>query len=240
MESKHVNYDYENSFKRIDNIIESSENSFEELKEIPSRDKLTFTNGFYVYCSALFVDIRNSSSLKHNRPKLAKLYRAYTSEVIAVMNGNTYCSEINVVGDGVLGIFNTTTKPAIDTVFSTSAQISALIKVLNCKFKKKDIEEIKIGIGISYGRALMIKVGYKGTEINDVLWMGDVVNEAFKLSNYANRNPFDGETMVSEAIYTNLNEDYQKLLKPNYSYECYEGNIIHSEMNEWYKENCSK
>lgn len=240
LKSNHITYNFENSFKRIDNILESSENSFEELDQIPSRDKLTFTNGFYVNCSALVVDIRDSSSLpsKHNRPKLAKLFRAYISEVVAIMNGNLFCSEVNVVGDGILGIFDTPTKPLIDSVFNTSAKISSLIDVLNCKFKKKDISQIEIGIGMSYGRALMIKAGYKGSEINDVIWMGEVVNHAYKLANYGNRSFSDYETMVSEVFYNNLNDHNKGLLSPNYDRTCYHGNIINPEMKEWYKENC--
>jgi class 3 adenylate cyclase len=240
MKTRLIVYDYEKSFERIDNILESSENSFEELDSIPSRNKLTFTNGFYVNCSALFVDIRDSSSLpsKHNRPKLAKLYRSYISEVVAIMNGSIFCSEVNVVGDGILGIFATPTTLSIDHVFGTSAEISSLIDVLNCKFRKKSISEIVVGIGMSYGRALMIKAGYKGSEINDLIWMGDVVNYAYKLASYGNRTYSDHETMVSEVFYNNLNDDNKNLLSPNYNRSCYHGNVVNAEMNEWYNENC--
>lgn len=130
MESNYITYDYLKSFGRIDDIIAASDNSFEELKEIPSRDKLTFTNGFYVEkCSALFVDIRDSSELpsKHTRPKLAKLYRCYLSELVAIMNGNTRCAEVNIVGDCVSGVFNTPYKADVNDVFSTAAQISSLM-----------------------------------------------------------------------------------------------------------------
>lgn len=240
MKTNFITYNFENSFKRIDDILESSENSFEELDSIPSRDKLTFTNGFYVNCSALCVDIRNSSSLpsKHNRPKLAKLFRAYISEVIAIMNGNIFCSEINVVGDGILGIFNTPSTLAINNVFYAASSISSLIDVLNCKFMKKSISQIEVGIGMSYGRALMIKAGYKGSEINDVIWMGEVVNQAYKLASYGNKTNYDYETMVSEVFYNNLNDHNKDLLTPNYNRSCYHGIIINPEMNEWYKENC--
>jgi class 3 adenylate cyclase len=41
---------------------------------------------------------------------------------------------------------------------------------------------IRSGIGMSYGRALMIKAGFNGSGINDVVYMGDVVNRASKLA----------------------------------------------------------
>ena len=56
---------------------------------LPPRDDLTFNNGFYANCSALFVDIRDSSKLpdKHKRPVLARLYRSFVSEMVAVFAG---------------------------------------------------------------------------------------------------------------------------------------------------------
>ncbi len=242
MKSNYMAYDYLKSFDRIESIISESDSSFEELKSIPSRDKLTFNNGFYVNCSALFVDIRGSSQLpeKHNRPKLAKLYRAYISEVVAVMNGDAQCAEVNIVGDCVSGIFDTPLKEHIDSVFSTAAKIASLVKAMNCKFRKNGIEQIRVGIGASWGRALMIKAGYNSSTINDVVWMGQVVNEASKLCSYGNRNGQDRQMMVSSNFYGNLNEDNQKLLKWNSARECYHGDVIISNMEEWYQENCTE
>lgn len=242
MESNHITYDYLKSFERIDEIISESENSFEELQDVPSRDRLTYTNGFYVNCSSLFVDIRGSSSLpeKHTRPKLAKLYRAYISEAVAVMNGNPSCVEITVVGDCVSGVFNTRYKPDIDRVFATGYQLASLFKVLNYKFEKAGIEQISVGIGVSYGRALMIKTGYKGSGINEVVWMGNVLNEASNLCGYGNKSYGDCQIMVSTVFYNNLNDDNQKLLSWNTNRSCYHGNVVSVEMEEWYNNNCQK
>lgn len=186
MECNCRNYEFLKSFERIDDILNASDSSYEERASIPSRDALSHNNGYYVEVSALFADIRSSSSLTdiHRRPKLAKLYRAFISEVVAVNNGNPFCAEINIVGDCVSGVFNSTSKIAINSVFDTAAKICSLIDVINCKFKKRNIEQIKVGIGISYGKALMIKAGYSGSGINDIVWVGDVVNEASHLSGY--------------------------------------------------------
>ena len=133
METNHINYDVEKSSKRIDDILNTSNTEFEELEEIPSRDKLTFTNGFYIKVGALFVDIRESSDLtdEHKRPTLAKLYRSYISEVVAVINSFEDCKEINIVGDCVSAIFNARYKSQLQAMFSCSAKINSLIKILN-------------------------------------------------------------------------------------------------------------
>ena len=46
METNHISYNIDKSATRIDDILNASNSGFEELDEIPSRDKLTFTNGF--------------------------------------------------------------------------------------------------------------------------------------------------------------------------------------------------
>lgn len=241
MESNHKSYKYAESFKRIKDILNQSEINYTEEDQLPDRSKLTFSNGFYAKCSALFVDIRGSSKLpqKYRRPTLARLYRAYISEVVAVLNGLDGCREINIVGDGAWAVFNTPYKPDIDDVFRHAAMLNSMIKVLNCELGKKGIDPISVGIGMSYGRALMIKAGYSGSGINDVVYMGDVVNEAAKLAAKGSQGYFDAAIMVSEVFKSNLKESNQELLRWHSAYQCWQGDVISLAMEEWYEENCT-
>ena len=167
------------------------------------------------------------------------MYRSYISEVVAIINGNADCAEINIVGDCISGIFNTPYMSQIDDVFSTAAQISSLVNVLNCKFRKKDITPIQVGIGISYGRALMVQAGFKGSGIKDIIWMGDVVNTASKLSGMPIKTwSSNCEISVSSVFYENLNEHNQSLLHKDPGDEYYHGCVINTGMNEWYSEHC--
>lgn len=241
MESSYKFYDYEKSFDRMKEILNASDLNFSEVDEIPNRDKLTFTNGFYIKkCSALFADIRRSSELptKYQRPTLARIYRSYVSEVIAVLSGSIDCKEIVIAGDCVSGIFNTQYKSQVDSVFSTAAQINSMIKVLNYRLLKRDIEPIAVGIGMSFGRALMVKAGYRGSGINDVVWMGEVVNDACKLGNFGRASYGDEPLMVSADFRGNLNEKHQELLSWNSNRGCYHGNVINLAMDKWYDDNC--
>ena len=44
---------------------------------------------------------------------------------------------------------------------------------MNYKFKKYNIvAELTVGIGISYGKGLVVKTGYKGSSVSEVVWMG--------------------------------------------------------------------
>lgn len=239
MRSTNIIYDYEKSKQRIKDFLNTSDVSYETLDYIPTRDQLTYSNGFYVNCTALFVDIRNSSKLseRYQRPSLARIYRSFISETVAIINGCELSVEIMIEGDCVWGIFNTTTKSNIDRVFETSAQISSLVETLNIEFKKKNYDPIKIGIGIDYGRALMIQTGHKGSSINEVVWMGDVINSSAKLSGFGNKTQNDFETMISDAIYNNLCDHYKSFMFKNTFRDCYHGSIVNILMNEWVKKN---
>lgn len=89
--------------------------------------------------------------------------------------------------------------------------ISSMIDALNCKMAKRGFGPISVGIGLSWGRALMIKAGFKGSGINEVVYMGEVVNESAKLASWGNASWGDREVMVSDDFYGNLNDDNKKL-----------------------------
>ena len=239
MEAKYSFYDFKKSIERIDEVLDNSDASYEDKDSIPSRDDLTFNNGFYVSCSALFVDIRGSKSLsaKHTRPVQAKIYKTYISELVAVLKSHSKVSEIYIEGDCVWGVFDTPYKDDIEELLSIGARASSLIDILNIKYKKKDYSEIKIGIGISYGSSLMIKSGYKGSGINEVVWLGKLVGEAAALCSYGNKEWYDKEMQVSNTFYNNLNDENKKLFCKNPYRDCYHGYVINLAMNEWVKEN---
>lgn len=237
MEANYSYYDFNKSIERIDEVLISSDSSYEDKDSIPTRDSLTFNNGFYVNCSAIFIDIRGSKELsdKHKRPVLAKIYKTYISELVAVLKSHSKISELYIEGDAVWGICDTPYISDINELFSVGAQASSLIDILNIKYKKKRYSELTVGIGMSYGSSLMIKSGYKGSGINEVVWLGKLVGEAALLCSYGNKTYNDYEMMVSDVFYSNLNEDNKKLLSKNYARNCYHGNVINILMNEWVK-----
>ncbi len=244
MESKNkISYEVENSAKRIDEILNASNDSFVDSYFIPSRDNLTFKNGYYVNVTALFIDIVDSSRMTdaHTRPVLAKTYRAFLSECVAIMNGEENCKEISINGDCVWGVFDTKYLTDFDDVIGLAAKMNSMIKILNYKLHKKNYTEISIGIGIDYGRALMVKAGYSGSNINDIIWMGDVVNSACHLSNKAGRNNYE-PILITNLFYEKLNEYHKSLLyKQRIDFDfidLYGGNIINKDMDNWFKLNC--
>ena len=135
MKATNKQYNFQRSIERIDVILSENDSHFEEKDSIASRSDLTFTNGFYVKCTALFVDIIDSSLLttKQRRPVLAKIYRSFISEMVALMNGHDSCREVNINGDCVWCVCDTPYRDDIDGVFSLAAQVCSLVDILNYK-----------------------------------------------------------------------------------------------------------
>jgi class 3 adenylate cyclase len=238
MKSDHAEYNIKDSIDRINQIIAAPDSSYEERDRIPARNELTNINGFYIKCSALCVDIHKPPDLTNFYTNIAdtKLFRVFISEATAVMNGNPKCAEINIADGSVWGVFDTPFQEDVDEVFSTASRISTLIDIMNDKFKKKNLKEIRVGIGMSYGKALALKTGYKDKGVGEVMWMGNAIEEAKKLASYGNKEPSDKQTMISEITYYNLNEKNRGILTYNQTRDCYHGDIINTYMDNWYKQ----
>ncbi len=245
MESNHKSYEFENSLKRIDDILDYSGNDYDnELSQIPAESKLTYTNGFYVDCSAVFIDLRDSKGLttKFSRPVMAKIYRSFISECTAIINENEDCKYLFIEGDCVWGIFEAQYKSQIDSCVITIARLNSLMHVLNIKIKKKgwkNFEPIKAGIGAAYGNSLLIKSGASGTGINEPVWIGKIIGTAAKYAGMANKNGV-APIIASASFVENLeSEEYKKLFNINYSISgnYYTASIINTLMDKWVEKN---
>ena len=225
MKVTHSTYNFDKSLERIDNILNSSDYNYKNHKGIPSEGSLNFKNGFYIDVAVVFIDIRGSKELtnNHKRPVLAKIYRSYISEVIAVMKDNSTINDIFIEGDGVWAVFNTTSKEDIQNVLNTVAQISSLINILNKKLLRKDYSEIQVGIGMEMGETLYLQAGYSGHNVKELVWIGKVVGKSAELSGYGCKELEDERIMVSKKVYKKLTAYQQSFLEENENRDCYQG-----------------
>ena len=236
----HIVYNIEKSAERIQEILDSNNSNYEEKGNVvPSRDTLTYDNGYYVNVGAIFVDIVGSSDLSDGsqRATLAKIYRSFISECVAIMSSKKICKEVNIHGDCVWGIYELSWYSNADVILEVAATIRSFINLLNKRLIRKGYKSIDIGIGIDYGRALMIKAGYKGSSINEVVWMGDVVNNACHLANTAGRS---GRSVfiVSDTIYKRLSVEIKQWFKKYSDWTSpiqYEGDVCIEEIEDWIK-----
>lgn len=73
----------------------------ENLNELPCDEKLTFSNAYYSWVTAIFVDIRKSTELftNENKKDVSRLIRSFTSEIIEIINQGDNLREIGIRGD---------------------------------------------------------------------------------------------------------------------------------------------
>ena len=102
MQTNYQFYNFEKSLQRIDEILNSSNDNYKEVDYIPSESQLTFTNGFYVNATSLFVDVRDSTNLSqnHKKPILAKIFK------ITITNANKNCKYIHIDRDCISGVYD--------------------------------------------------------------------------------------------------------------------------------------
>lgn len=151
------------------------------------------------------------------------------------MNGFSECREVDIIGDCVSGIFETPTKDNIENMLSMIGLINSIVDVLNYKLKIRKYTPIKVGIGAFYGRVLMIEAGYKGSTINEIIYMGEVVNQASKMCGLANETVFNS-VFITSVFHQNLSEEQRKWFTQSWTsgYTYYHhATTISLEVQEW-------
>ena len=169
--------------------------AYSTTKEVPNRDDSSLSyergkdkRGKEIETCVLFVDIRNSVALtdKHQHQTMGRVYTAFTKAVLKAARhhgGHTR----NIIGDRVMVVFPVENcfKNAVDCAISINHIAS---KIINARFKV----DFKCGIGISFGKLRVIKVGIQrnGTENGEnkgLVWVGKPANYASRITDMASK-----------------------------------------------------
>ncbi|MBD5099715.1 MAG: adenylate cyclase [Clostridiales bacterium] len=234
-------YNFKNSKSNIINILKSK-TPIEDKEKIPANQEFTYANAVRTWVSAIFVDIKSSSELFKNRDeKLARLLRAFTSEIITIFQDSNNYNQIGIRGDCVYAIYSTPQKDDIKDVFDIAVKTNTFMKMFNKLLTEQGYSNIGVGIGLGTDKQLIIKAGRSGTGINDKIWIGDAVVDASNLSSIANRYGYKKIAMNS-CFYNNIKKYYEK--KPWFNYISnstyyndgfYECDIVNTEFDNWIK-----
>ncbi len=85
----------------------------------------------------------------------------------------------------------------------------------------------------------MIKAGFSSSGINDIVYMGDVVNAAAKLASKGQESTFVPRVMAGNGFVSNINnETWKAFFTWDPERGCYTANIHNKAMNEWKQGNC--
>lgn len=245
-----MTYDYKKGKERVEEILDN-EISITEGK-IPSDEKFTFTNGYYSWVTAIFVDVRDSSKLfskkgLENKKETAKLIRAFTSEIIEILRDAENLKEIGIRGDCVYAIYNTPKQSDILGCANKTFYVNTYLKMLNKMLHKRGEDKFKAGIGMATAKELVIKAGRSHKNINSKVWIGEAVTRASNLSSLGEKD-FDHRLVFSNSSYINFIEGLKNQNTGKTSQEvegwftqfkdedsniCYHAGIINTEFNDW-------
>jgi class 3 adenylate cyclase len=231
-----MSYDYKDGKQRVLNILKK-DIKVEETDSIPETlSEFTYDNAKLTWISAIFVDLRNSTKFleEGNKEKVTKLLRAYASEIISIMNESKQVREIGVRGDGVYAIFTSNSKNKVKEVLDLSYWINTYMKMLNELLVKEGFDSVKAGIGVATSYDLIAKVGRKGTGVNDRVWIGKCVSTADRLSKITNKGNLPiGINSITYNNSKDVDDTVSTFFKYDSTNNCYFGNVIKREFDDW-------
>ena len=238
-------YDYKEAKKRINDIL-NSKTEIKELDSIPKDEsQFTYENGIKTWVGALFVDIRDSSTYfkDNNSEHVARIMRAFCSEIIFILNKNDNYRQIGIRGDCIYAIYSAPLKSDLRNILDDAIMINTFNKMFQKILENNNLDTFKIGIGLGASKDLIIKAGKKGTGISDNIWIGDAVIDASKLSNQGSKYGF--EPIVMDSIFYENIKDFNANKEYKYSHyfsvkkstildeNVYHGSMIYTEFNDW-------
>lgn len=234
-------YDYKQGKNRVDSILDNYM-EIEEKNRLPSDDNFTFENGYISWVTAIFVDIRDSTSLfSNNDEPTAKVVRAFTSEIIEILRNDENIREIGIRGDCVYAIYTTPEKPDILECANKTFYVNTFIHMFNKLLNERGMEKIQVGIGMATDKELVVKTGRKNTGINNKVWIGKAVTVASNLSSHGDKNGYK-RLMYSKITYNNIIKGLQgknadKDVDSWFTYKselnAYEAGVVKMKFNDW-------
>ncbi|YBV93719.1 adenylate cyclase (plasmid) [Bacillus sp. PK9-021] len=238
-------YDYKERKKRIEEILDNTD-KVNEVTTFPRDEDFTYSNGYKAWAGAIFVDLRDSTTLfsGSNDVDIAKVIRGFTSEIIEILRTDTdnKLKEIGIRGDCVFAVYSTPYQEDFYNLAYRAFLINTYMQMLNKLLAERNLPVIKAGIGLSANKTLAVKAGRKSSGINNLVWIGESVAKAAKLSDLGNKNGVNSIVM-SSVFYNNYiveqkksQSDAEKWWKHKHDDKYgwyYHGEVVISAFNDW-------
>ena len=238
-------YNYKEGKKRLFDILDNKTTVIEK-DEVPSDSAFNFENGIKAPVASIFVDIRNSTEFFKNNPRdrVARIIRAFSSEVIRILRSDENFRDLGIRGDCVFAVYSASSNEEIGDIFNCAVLVNTFLKMINKGLADKKWPELRIGIGLGYDpNELVIKTGEKGSGYNDFVWIGNAVIDASNCCDVANKkglNPIVASYYFYDKLKNekaNSEKTYEKLFKKKYSNDyggyIYDADKIRVDFNEW-------
>lgn len=237
-------YDYKERKKKVEEILDNTD-AVNEVKKFPRDEDFTYTNGYKAWASAIFVDLRDSTTLftGNSDVAIAKVIRGFTSEIIEILMKDTEkedLKEIGIRGDCVYAVYSTPNKKDIYDLANRAFYINTYMKMLNKLLSDRNLPSIRAGIGLAASVTLTVKAGRTHSGVNNLVWIGESVATAAKLSDLANKNGIN-PIVMSTTFYSNYADvNKEAVLKLGWTKknhikygDYWHGNVVKTNFNDW-------
>ena len=127
-----ANYDYKAGKQRLSEILDNKMEVIEQ-SELPNDDSFTFSNGYFSWVSAIFIDMRGSTALcaDEDKERLSKVFRCFSSELIEILRTDDNLREIGIRGDCIYAVYTTPTKDTVYEIADRCFWANTFMKMLN-------------------------------------------------------------------------------------------------------------
>jgi len=222
------NYIFEDSLVRIDKMLGVSMIEQKPSMELPFIKDIPVDRGVCSYCTVMTVRME-----MENCPTVEKMKetKAFQSELSAILSSHDQCVDIIALGNYVTAVFSTPLKVNIEGVIDKAAMVNSLAQVVSRKAKDIGGGAISVYIGIHYGTTAIMRLGrlnVNEVEPKGVVWMGDIIKKTRELADMD--APDYRNLKITEVVYNNLKESYQKLFHKELFESYYGGDIINTKM----------
>ena len=177
-------FKYIESRKAVLEILDSKTAIRKENKIPQNASEFSYSNGVKTWVGALFLDMRNSSDFftENNPDIVARIMRAYYSEIIKILEDNDNYREIGMRGDCIYAIYSAPKQADLNEIFDDAVVINTFNNMFQKVLAQKNYPQFSMGIGLGASEDVVVKVGRKNSGFNDKLWIGDAVINASNLS----------------------------------------------------------
>ncbi len=220
LESADIVWDRDASLKRLkDDKLTYPLNRIEysDAEVLIDIDSLGITNNKRVVAASVFGDVSgftahiDKASTDEKRKKSLRLFHAIRKEMAAVVRKDFKGVRVQFQGDRVQAFFHlpqgqeqSIARRAVETAIGLQSSMELVIKEL-----LPEAKSLGMAVGIDIGTTLVSKLGTHGHR--DRICISDAVEEAARHE----EGSAGGEIAISESIYTQLEEEVQKLFKYN-------------------------
>lgn len=212
---KQIDDHMKNKFENLEKIV-----NLDKLPDEQELDRMPDSKIFKVPFTCIFIDVVNFKKLsEHTDPKIVSCIMSEFTYGVTKIIKEFGGFRIQIQGDGIYGIFKSSTKDEIHEAFKCACALSTFQKHLNKNIERyfdgdikydryslsQSDESFSFGIGLYYSEENFIsKVGHGSTR--DLIFMGESVSKASVLAKTSNRNFFD-RILMNELIKINFPDD---------------------------------